>query len=79
MNDAEIHRQPETIRAIVSDTAAMSFSMISEAKVGSLLAVLAASKPAGRFLELGYGNGSWDGVAAGGNGFGVNARHGRYR
>jgi predicted O-methyltransferase YrrM len=57
MNDAEIHRQPETIRAIVSDTAAMSFSMISEAKVGSLLAVLAASKPAGRFLELGTGTG----------------------
>jgi predicted O-methyltransferase YrrM len=57
MNDAEIHRQPEAIRGIVSDTAAISFNMISEARVGSLLAALAASKPAGRFLELGTGTG----------------------
>jgi predicted O-methyltransferase YrrM len=35
----------------------MSFTMISEAKVGALLAVLAASKPAGRLLELGTGTG----------------------
>ena len=57
MNDAEIHRRPEAIRGIVSDTAAMSFNMMSEAKVGSLLAALAASKPGGRFLELGTGTG----------------------
>ena len=57
MNDAEIRRQPETIRGIVSDTEAMSFNMISEPKVGSFLAALAASKPAGRFLELGTGTG----------------------
>ena len=57
MNDAEIRRQPDVIRSIVSDTEAMSFNMISEAKVGALLAVLAASKPAGRFLELGTGTG----------------------
>jgi predicted O-methyltransferase YrrM len=31
--------------------------MASEAKVGSLLAALAASKPGGRFLELGTGTG----------------------
>jgi predicted O-methyltransferase YrrM len=31
--------------------------MISEPKVGALLAVLAASKPAGRLLELGTGTG----------------------
>ena len=35
----------------------MSFDMISEPKVGALLATLAASKPAGRFLELGTGTG----------------------
>jgi predicted O-methyltransferase YrrM len=57
MNDAVIHRQPDAIRGIVSDTAAISFNMISEAKVGSLLAALAASKPAGRILELGTGTG----------------------
>lgn len=57
MNDAEIRRQPEVIRSIVSDPEAMSFNMISEAKIGALLAVLAASKPAGRFLELGTGTG----------------------
>lgn len=57
MNDAEIRRRPEVIQSIVSDTEAKSFNMISEAKVGALLAVLAASKPAGRLLELGTGTG----------------------
>src|SRR5687767_6631337 len=57
MNDAEIRRQPAAVRGIVSDTEAMAFTMISEAKVGSLLAALASSKPAGRFLELGTGTG----------------------
>jgi predicted O-methyltransferase YrrM len=57
MNDAEIHRRPEAIESIVSDTEAMAFNMISEAKVGALLAALAASKPAGRLLELGTGTG----------------------
>ena len=57
MNDAEIYRQPIAGQGIVSDTTAMSFTMVSEAKVGSLLAALAASKPAGRFLELGTGTG----------------------
>ena len=57
MNDAEIHRQPKAVPGIVFDTEAMSFTMISEPKVGALLATLAASKPAGRFLELGTGTG----------------------
>src|SRR5262245_64130935 len=57
MNDAEIGRQPVAIRKIVSDSERMSFEMISEAKVGALLAALAASKPAGRVLELGTGKG----------------------
>jgi predicted O-methyltransferase YrrM len=57
MNDAEIHRRPQAITSIVADTEAMSFTMISEPKVGALLAVLAATKPAGRFLELGTGTG----------------------
>lgn len=57
MNDAEFSRQPEGIADIVADTVAMSFNMMSEAKVGALLAVLAASKPGGRLLELGTGTG----------------------
>jgi predicted O-methyltransferase YrrM len=57
MNDAEIARRPGAIAGIVAETTAMSFDMISEPKVGALLATLAASKPAGRFLELGTGTG----------------------
>jgi predicted O-methyltransferase YrrM len=57
MNDAEIHRQPASLPGLVSETDAMSFTMISEAKVGALLAALAASKPGGRLLELGTGTG----------------------
>src|SRR4029434_9084680 len=57
MNDSDIQREPEAITGIVRDTKAMSFNMISEAKVGALLATLAASKPGGRVLELGTGTG----------------------
>jgi predicted O-methyltransferase YrrM len=57
MNDTAIRRQPAAVAGIVADTEAMSFNMISEEKVGSFLAALAASKPAGRFLELGTGTG----------------------
>ena len=57
MDDTEIRRQPASIPAIVADNAAMAFTMISEPKVGALLATLAASKPAGRVLELGTGTG----------------------
>ena len=57
MNDSEIRRQPSAVVGILDDTEALGFNMASEPKVGSLLAVLAASKPAGRFLELGTGTG----------------------
>lgn len=57
MNDAEIRREPAAIRGIMADTQAISFNMISESKVGALLATLAASKPSGQFLELGTGTG----------------------
>lgn len=57
MDDTEIRRQPASIPAIVADNAAIAFTMISEPKVGALLATLAASKPAGRVLELGTGTG----------------------
>lgn len=57
MNDAVTYREPAAIRSIVADTQAISFTMISESKVGALLATLAASKPSGQFLELGTGTG----------------------
>src|SRR5258705_4599376 len=57
MNDLEISRTPAAFDAILSDTNAIGFNMVSEPKVGAFLAVLAASKPGGRFLELGTGPG----------------------
>ncbi len=57
MNDSDIRRQPVAIASILGDTEAIGFNMASEPKVGSLLAVLAASKPGGRLLELGTGTG----------------------
>jgi predicted O-methyltransferase YrrM len=57
MNDLDITRPPAALESIQHDTAALGFDMISEAKVGALLAALAASKPGGRFLELGTGTG----------------------
>ena len=57
MDDTELHRQPSSMPGIVGDNAAIAFIMISEPKVGALLATLAASKPAGRILELGTGTG----------------------
>ena len=57
MNDLEINRTPAAFDAILSETNALGFNMVSEPKVGAFLAVLAASKPGGRLLELGTGTG----------------------
>jgi predicted O-methyltransferase YrrM len=57
MDDSEIHRRPAGIAGIGRDTEALRFGMASEPRVGALLAALAASKPGGRFLELGTGTG----------------------
>jgi predicted O-methyltransferase YrrM len=57
MNDTEIRQQPDTVPGILGDTDALGFTMASDSKVGALLAVLAASKPGGSFLELGTGTG----------------------
>jgi len=48
---------PAALEAILRDTHAIGFAMASEAKTGTLLKALAASKPAGRILELGTGTG----------------------
>jgi predicted O-methyltransferase YrrM len=57
MNDRYVLNQPTALAAILRETADLGFSMASEARTGSLLRTLAASKPAGRFLELGTGTG----------------------
>jgi predicted O-methyltransferase YrrM len=57
MNDLELTRTPSAFDAIVHDTEDCGFTMVSEPKVGAFLAVLAASKPSGRILEMGTGTG----------------------
>jgi len=57
MKDDDIIRRPVALDAILRETEAIGFDMVSEPKVGGLLATLAASKPGGRFLELGTGTG----------------------
>lgn len=57
MDDQAFTRTPRTLSGIRGDTEALGFSMASEPKTGALLAALAASKPGGRFLELGTGTG----------------------
>jgi predicted O-methyltransferase YrrM len=70
MTDHDIPRTPDAVGPIQIDTEALGFTMASEPKTGALLAVLAASKPGGRLLELGTGTGlgtAWllAGMAAG--------------
>jgi predicted O-methyltransferase YrrM len=57
MDDDAVTRKPDALKAILAETDALRFTMVSEPKVGALLATLAASKPGGRFLELGTGTG----------------------
>lgn len=57
MDDNSINSIPAAVTAIQSDTDRIGFKLASEPKTGSLLRVLAASKPGGSFLELGTGTG----------------------
>src|SRR5688572_4419138 len=57
MNDLSNLREPIALAAIWADTRALGFTMPSEPLAGSFLCTLAATKPAGRFLELGSGTG----------------------
>ncbi|HTQ64633.1 MAG TPA: class I SAM-dependent methyltransferase [Puia sp.] len=61
MNDNDI-RVPGNFPAIRSESEKIKFSMPSDLQTGSLLRTLVASKPNGKFLELGTGTGlslSW--------------------
>ncbi len=57
MNDLNNLCEPPSIAAIDADGKSIGFTMPSEPLTCSLLRVLAASKPAGKFLELGSGTG----------------------
>lgn len=57
MNDRHNLSEPAAIPAIWAATRAAGFTMASEPLTCSLLRTLAASKPSGRFLELGSGTG----------------------
>ena len=57
MEDLALITPPPTIASILEETERLKFGMPSEPLVGALLRVLAASKPGGRFLELGTGTG----------------------
>lgn len=63
-------RFPKFYMPIDESTRALGFDMASDERTGSLLRTLAASKPGGKFLELGTGTGlstAWilDGMDAG--------------
>jgi len=57
MVDLRYVSSPPALSSIQERTTEIQFSMASEPLVGAMLRVLAASKPNGRFLELGTGTG----------------------
>jgi predicted O-methyltransferase YrrM len=57
MDDLKYLRWPAQLLSIGKSTTELQFSMPSEPLVGAMLRTLAASKPGGRFLELGTGTG----------------------
>jgi predicted O-methyltransferase YrrM len=58
MNDLSGLRLPPAAEAIYSESRARDFAMVSEPLTGVFLRTLAATKPGGRFLELGTGTGA---------------------
>ena len=57
MSEAENLNLPARLPHILSETARLNFTMASDLLTGCLLRTLAATKPAGNFLELGTGTG----------------------
>ena len=55
--DKDIPSLPAQIKAIEGETKTLGFEMASDYLTGSLLRTLVASKPAGKFLEIGTGTG----------------------
>lgn len=56
-NHFDLTQEPAALAKITARTRELNFDMASEPLTGSLLRTLAASKPGGRFLELGTGTG----------------------
>jgi predicted O-methyltransferase YrrM len=62
MREQEHLNPPAVLKQILQESEALSFQMASDLLTGSLLRTLAASKPAGKLLEIGTGTGiatSW--------------------
>ena len=57
MDDQIIYEYPTTLTPIIEGTKNCGFGMASEPKTGAFLKALAASKPNGKFLEIGTGTG----------------------
>jgi predicted O-methyltransferase YrrM len=57
MKDDEHTKLPPQLPQIMSETTRLKFAMVSDPLTGCLLRTLAATKPAGDFLELGTGTG----------------------
>ena len=57
MTDLPIPQKPTLLAAIDADAAAISFGQPSDDLTGAFLRTFVASKPAGKFLELGTGAG----------------------
>lgn len=57
MNEQKNLKSPQIVAKILYETSKIGFQMTSEPLTGSLLRILAASKPNGNFLELGTGTG----------------------
>ena len=57
MEDTLLIKAPAALQQIEARSKNLNFGMASDPRAGALLATLAASKPGGRFLELGTGTG----------------------
>jgi len=57
MEELALLRPPACLERILQRTSEIGFAMASETRTGAILRALAASKPAGRLLELGTGTG----------------------
>jgi predicted O-methyltransferase YrrM len=57
VRDDVFSSEPPALAGILRDGARVGFRLASESRTGSLLRVLAGSKPGGRLLELGTGTG----------------------
>ena len=58
MDDTLVADVPHAVPGILADTTRLGFRLASDTQTGSLLRLLAASKPGGRMLELGTGTGA---------------------